>query len=429
MSSKKEKLSHIFQRECRRASNEGLIEEGELFLDSYPEESGAVGGDNINRVELRSGLSYPSEPSVPSSLPSYEAPLPPPVTSQPPPMMEPSRVPPPPPPPPQSQVVAPGHSAVGASTVAQTPIRVIPTHISIRQFSGSDVDYSARQFLDLCESDIVNSSITEDHDKIAFIRSRLLPGSRALLLMQSSAFASSDIGSNYEIFKKNFIKIFGGGNKPSIVRQVAHTVESLQKNASTKPIWDGMVDANQLAQDCIKSLKDANWITNGQISENNLKKFLEFSYYFFQIPDKARRASLTLNFKPGGKLVDFVSDLEIKLQEHAQITDVKASVAAPIQSASKSSLLCYTCKEAGHIAKNCKLKDSAKSSNRDSYNKKFHEYKHNTNTHKASNSSSYKKTYFCHLHGAGSHDTEKCYTIQKLKEDHKAKEGKKESKA
>ncbi len=83
------------------------------------------------------------------------------------------------------------------------------TRVYIRQFAGNESDFSARQFLDLCESAIVNSSITEDHDKIAFIRSRLLPGLRALNLMQSSAFAAGDIGVNYVVFK-NFIKIFGG---------------------------------------------------------------------------------------------------------------------------------------------------------------------------------------------------------------------------
>ncbi len=90
-------------------------------------------------------------------------------------------------------------------------IRVIPTHTNIRQFAGSETDYTARQFLDLCESSIFNYSMTEGHDKIAFTRSRLLPGSRALNLMQSSAFPAGDIGVNYEIFKKNFIKIFFWG--------------------------------------------------------------------------------------------------------------------------------------------------------------------------------------------------------------------------
>ncbi len=74
--------------------------------------------------------------------------------------------------------------------------------------------------------------------------------------MESRAFSSADIGTNYEVFKKNFIKIFGGGYKPSIERQVTHTVETLQKNASTKAIWDGMVEDNQLGMDCIKSVKE-----------------------------------------------------------------------------------------------------------------------------------------------------------------------------
>ncbi len=155
-----------------------------------------------------------------------------------------------------------------------------------------------------------------------------------------------------------------------------------------------MVDANQLASDCIKSFKDANWATNGQVSEDNLKKFSEFLCYFFHIPDKARRASLTLNFKPGGKLVDFVSDLESKMQEHLQITDVKATVAVPIQSASKSSPICHSCNQAGHLAKHCKLKDSARSSHKETHNKKYHEHMHNTNTYKSSSPSPYKKTYF-----------------------------------
>ncbi len=79
-----------------------------------------------------------------------------------------------------------------------------------------------------------NSAIREGPDKIAFIRSRLKPGSRALLMMQSSAFASADIGTDYDVFRENFITIFGGGNESSVVRQVAHTVDILQKNASTK---------------------------------------------------------------------------------------------------------------------------------------------------------------------------------------------------
>ncbi len=180
--------------------------------------------------------------------------------------------------------------------------------------------------------------------------------------MQSSAFAAGDIGVNYDIFKKNFIEIFGGGNKPSIVRQVAQTVDTLQANASSKPLWDGMVIANQLAADCIKSLKDSHWIQGGQMSEGNVKKFLEFFSYTFLVPEKSRRAALTLNYKTGGKLVDFISDLEIKVQESPHNTDIKSEISAPVQ------VTCYFCKQPGHVEANCfaKKKDAA---NKSGYNR------------------------------------------------------------
>ncbi|XP_050709962.1 uncharacterized protein LOC126994714 [Eriocheir sinensis] len=279
------KLGDTFKQLARPSSEEEL-------------EHGATTGD-LNVVNLRSGATYSSLPrdSAPSPSESSEYLTPTRPNTMP--------VDPPPPPPPG----APHH-------FPPPPIRVIPTHASIRQFSGGETDFSARQFLDLCESAIVNSSITEDHDKIAFIRSRLLPGSRALNLMQSSAFASGDIGVNYEVFKGNFIKIFGGGSKPSIVRQMAHTVESLQKNSSTKPIWDAMIEANQLAVDCVKSLEDALWLPGGCMQKHQVKTAFELFFYLFHISEKNRRSALPLAFKPSGKLVDFVSELEVKVQEH-----------------------------------------------------------------------------------------------------------------
>ncbi len=62
---------------------------------------------------------------------------------------------------------------------------------------------------------------------------------------------------------------------------------------------DGMVIANQLAVDCIKSLNDSNWIQGGQLSEGNVKKILYFFSYTFLVPEKSRRAALTLNYKTG----------------------------------------------------------------------------------------------------------------------------------
>ena len=62
---------------------------------------------------------------------------------------------------------------------ATRPIKLLPTSASIREFSGTDSNYSAREYIELCEMVMRNSSITEDGDKIAFIRARLQPGSLA----------------------------------------------------------------------------------------------------------------------------------------------------------------------------------------------------------------------------------------------------------
>lgn len=95
---------------------------------------------------------------------------------------------------------------MGQGHIAPAPIRVIPTDVSMRQFLGNESDYSARRFLDLCEASIVHSSVTEDYDKITFIKSCLQTGSRALPLMQPSTFAVTDIGTNYKIFFTRILK-------------------------------------------------------------------------------------------------------------------------------------------------------------------------------------------------------------------------------
>ncbi len=97
------------------------------------------------------------------------------------------------------------------------------------------------------------------------------------------------------------------------------------------------------------------------MSEDNLKKFLEFLFYQFHIPEKARRSSLTLNFKPGSKVVSFVSELEVKMQEHHHVMDITPAVAAPIQPTSKTSPPFHYCKQTGHFAFDCpRRKDSTK---------------------------------------------------------------------
>ncbi len=78
-------------------------------------------------------------------------------------------------------------AAANISTMA-TPIKILPTTASVRSYSGAETDYSAREFIEQCESVMRNASVTEPGVKIAFVESNLQPGSMACKLMQSSMF-------------------------------------------------------------------------------------------------------------------------------------------------------------------------------------------------------------------------------------------------
>ncbi len=185
---KLKKIGEAYEEACSyvpHSDSGDSVQESDRLINSAYENTLNLGHptpptENLNRRELRSGRSYHTIPQERDPTPPYQASLPTPT----------------------SMTQQPSHIIAAPVQVASAPIWVIPTHISIRQFSGSDVAHTARQYLDFCEAAIVNSSITEDHDKIAFIRSRLSPGSRALIMMQSSAFTHTDSGTNYDAFKK-----------------------------------------------------------------------------------------------------------------------------------------------------------------------------------------------------------------------------------
>ena len=50
---------------------------------------------------------------------------------------------------------------------------------SVREFSGNDPSFTAREYVELCEATMNQCSIVDEVDKIAFLRSRLRPGSVA----------------------------------------------------------------------------------------------------------------------------------------------------------------------------------------------------------------------------------------------------------
>ncbi len=62
--------------------------------------------------------------------------------------------------------------------MATNNIKLLPTSAAVRVFLGTDLDYSAQEFIRQCEDVMTNSFATDNGDKIAFLRSRIQPGSR-----------------------------------------------------------------------------------------------------------------------------------------------------------------------------------------------------------------------------------------------------------
>ncbi len=112
----------------------------------------------------------------------------------------------------------------------------------------------------------------------------------------------------------------------------------------------------------MKSLEDAQWIQGSNFDRDNAKDIFELLFYMFHISGKARRAALTLSFKPGDKLVDFITNLETKIMESTHFTE--PTFAAQLMAkqeeqqsyatvAAKSAEVCTYCNKPGHCERRC----------------------------------------------------------------------------
>ncbi len=251
-----------------------------------------------------------------------------------------------------------------AKSLTTTTNSMTAASASIHQFSGQDPDYSAYEFLSLCEDVMLGSNVALDEDKMAFVCSRLVPDSRASNLMQSSAFHVNDIGADYGQFKKNFLKVFGGGPKTSLVKQIIHTVEKIRPKESSCSLWDGLVGASQLTNELMRSLEDSKWIAGNDYGKDHAKVIFELIFYISIISEKARLAALTLSFEPGDKVVDFITNLETKIMETNHHSDPPTSDVFSLMAsgeeqqtytvaAAKSFGVCSYCKKPNHDEKRC----------------------------------------------------------------------------
>ncbi len=79
---------------------------------------------------------------------------------------------------------------------------------------------------------IRQSGTTDDVDKIAFVRSRLVLGSKALKMMKSVPFVARNVGLDYELFKEKMLQIFGGRAETTVTKQIRAIVEGIESGGT-----------------------------------------------------------------------------------------------------------------------------------------------------------------------------------------------------
>ena len=415
-----------------------------------------VGSDSDEDVhKLRSGTTY-SRPSTPPPLPPTKLPQPQPSTS-----LKQHNM--------NNQTTNPNTMGGGThlpltSQLYSSPIKVLPTAATVREYTSTDPDYSAREFINLCEDVMNNSSIVEPADQISFVRSNIRQGSVAAKMMQASAFTKPIKNKNYAAFRSNFLQIFGENVKHSLVKGVHLAVERLLAGAGAQDMFEAQVDANRVSEDLIKYLKDNQWTTGNTMTLQNVGQFLEFFSYMMLLKGKTRKGSLALKYAPGNELYEFAVNLKVKMEEKQGEANFVASTvtASSVTSGvaalnleqsydsdtgtNKPVVVCSYCNAPGHTEKRCfalkreKRKSQTKArggSSSTSTPSQQHNPREKRQPQNGSNKRPTQRNFkdvvqqqatgrsrgaeggnsYCSLHDTNSHSTDECYTVARIRKE------------
>ena len=340
-------------------------------------------------------------------------------------------------------------SAPAPTTPSGNPIKFLPVVAGVRNYSGSDSEHSARDYVEQCEDVMRNSGVTADADKISFLRAHLQVGSPAAHAMRASAFTDPTENQDYEEFRTNFLESFGDDRKHGLVKGVSDAVNALLERAGALNIIQAKADANRLSSGLTRQLKDNGWVSGDSMPLKDTQKFLEFFFFMSFIKEKGRKTALPLEYKPTETLHNFSMKLKTKVEErggdarfaavtaqdHVATSGVAATQSAPkphaeqatasyaaVTSAGKQSLVCHYCQREGHTALKCyKRKKDKRQAAAVAGGQTSPELspKQKPNLHKATGAapgeSDKSSNAYCSLHERYGHSTDDCFSVVKLK--------------
>ena len=336
-------------------------------------------------------------------------------------------------------------------------LKLLPTETNIPSFSGVDPNYTALDFITLCEDVMTNSSVTEDADKIAFVRSRLQQGSRSQRLMQSKAFVIPLKEKDYKTFRERFLESFGDSAEDNFVQGVNTFTERILKGITSMDWQEGQIDAYSISLSALEVLKKHQWLKNGQMAEGDVGKFIEFMVFMLLLKPKQRNMGLSLTYDK--ELYDFGKKLHRKMKEKqgetssvsvlaaAQPTltsenERKPSFAAVTKSA-KPTLTCEHCHRDGHTIGRCFYRrkerkqsqgsgygaaSTSPSTSKENKGAKSPTQpkppqKGNSNTAATQEQGDQKGSTYCTLHRTNTHSTHDCFTVLNMRQKFDANRG------
>ena len=247
--------------------------------------------------------------------------------------------------------------------------KFLPIPVSVREFTGQDSDYSAFQFLSQCEDVMKNVNLTEDGDKISFVRSRLQAGSPALQAMEMSAFTIPQKKKDYKAFRTRFLSTFGDGAAGHFVQGLITTVEKVLSVHSAHSWFMGQIHAANHTTSFVDLLEANGWFSGDNIPKDHFINFMEICTFIHSLKPSERKLARSLTFAPTDNLADFAHKVKIKLEEKEGSTSAAVSVLAAAQPTSglsaeplpsfasvmagKPAITCTYCRRDGHTTSNC----------------------------------------------------------------------------
>ena len=170
----------------------------------------------------------------------------------------------------------PGSPSSLAFNMALPTIKLLHQDPSVKKFSGEDDTYTALQFLQACEDQMVNTNITTGADKISFVRSQLAPDSLASEMMLAHAFDAKALNYDFSQFRMNFLEAFDSTQTQGSFQWIFQLADTLPSDLSSLGRMQSQSRAASLATEVFNSLRAFSCIHSEKMSTEHLKSLPKF---------------------------------------------------------------------------------------------------------------------------------------------------------